>query len=168
MATRKLKLYFILILAFIPAVYLLTGFFDQKSSKEANEGEGPEECLVGYVEIGEDYEYTVTGFEKHEIGGKDLEVCCSVIKTANGTAKFCHDLIRSKLNPVGGYMNFVIYKLEGEKAVKSIEGYEKDGEFFWKAYEDGEETTIVYYKSNGRNCARFLSENGTIESDTCA
>jgi len=162
---KKLSLFVLLIIsAFILFSYAF-GTFEQKAVKIGRVD--TEECLAGYVETGEDYEFTIIGFETHEVGGRELELCCSVIKTANGSAKYCHDLVRSELNPLKGYANFVIYRIEDGRALKSIEGYEKDGEFFWKSYEEGKESTIVYYNSDGRICARFLSENGTVEGDTC-
>ncbi|MCS7130223.1 MAG: hypothetical protein NZ872_02255 [Archaeoglobaceae archaeon] len=108
------------------------------------------------------------GVEKQQFDEKLIEVCCAKVTGENGTVKYCFEPVISKLSPVY-YRNIVFWKLEGEREIKVLEGYEKDNKFWWKSYdEEGKLTGVVeYYMGKEDLCAKIFDSKGVLIGDTC-
>ncbi|MDI9643393.1 MAG: hypothetical protein QFX37_07725 [Archaeoglobales archaeon] len=114
-----------------------------------------------------DQDHTFTGIEKHRLGESEVEMCCAKVTGEKGVVKYCFEPVLSELSPID-YRNAIYWSLNESGETKLLEGYEKNGKFFWISYEDGRFSGMVeYYKENERICAKFFDAEKNLVGNSC-
>ncbi|MEM4156022.1 MAG: hypothetical protein QXQ38_04770 [Archaeoglobaceae archaeon] len=94
-------------------------------------------------------------------------MCCAKVTGEKGVVKYCFEPVLSELSPID-YRNAIYWSLNESGETKLLEGYEKNGKFFWISYEDGRFSGMVeYYKENERICAKFFDAEKNLVGNSC-